>query len=125
MANLLPASLMVRLARQQVETVDFTLSNVRGAPFPLYIAGARMEANHPIGPVAGTAWNLTLMSYDGHLDIGLHVDRAAVEDPVALRDAVASELERLVAVGTPALRRSTGRSRKPAAAKTAPKGGAR
>jgi WS/DGAT/MGAT family acyltransferase len=111
-ANLLPTSLMVRLARQQVETVDFTLSNVRGAPFPLYIAGARMEANHPIGPVAGTAWNLTLMSYDGHLDMGLHIDRAAVEDPEALRDAVATELERLVAAGRPARRRPTGAGRK-------------
>jgi WS/DGAT/MGAT family acyltransferase len=32
-ANLLPTSVAVRFARQQVETVDFTTSNVRGAPF--------------------------------------------------------------------------------------------
>ena len=64
-ANLLPTSALVRIARQQVETVDFASSNVRGAPFPLYIAGARMEANYPVGPTGGTAWNLTLMSYDG------------------------------------------------------------
>ncbi|MFP5255068.1 MAG: wax ester/triacylglycerol synthase family O-acyltransferase [Acidimicrobiia bacterium] len=115
-ANLLPTSLMVRLARQQVETVDFTLSNVRGAPFPLYIAGALMLANHPIGPVAGTAWNLTLMSYDGHLDMGLHVDRAAVADPAALRDAVAEELDRLVAAGVPK------RRRKPATPRAARRG---
>ena len=50
LANLLPTSVAVRLARQQVETVDFATSNVRGAPFPLYIAGARILANYPVGP---------------------------------------------------------------------------
>ena len=40
------------LARQQVETVDFATSNVRGAPFPLFIAGARIVANYPSAPPA-------------------------------------------------------------------------
>ena len=83
LANLLPTSVAVRLARQQVETVDFATSNVRGAPFPLYIAGARILANYPVGPTGGTAWNLTLMSYDGHLDMGLNADTGAVADPDA------------------------------------------
>jgi diacylglycerol O-acyltransferase len=96
-ANLLPTSAVVRLARQQVETVDFAASNVRGAPFPLYIAGARMEGNFPIGPTGGTAWNLTLMSYDGNLDMGLNVDAGAVTDPEGLRDAIASEFAALLA----------------------------
>ena len=46
-------------------TVDFTTSNVRGAPFELYIAGAKVLANHPIGPMAGTAFNLTTLSFAG------------------------------------------------------------
>jgi WS/DGAT/MGAT family acyltransferase len=99
-ANLLPTSAVVRLARQQVETVDFAASNVRGAPFPLYIAGARMEGNFPVGPTGGTAWNLTLMSYDGKLDMGLNVDAGAVADPEALRDAIAAELAALIAAGS-------------------------
>ena len=89
----------MRIARQQVETVDFAASNVRGAPFPLYIGGARMEGNFPIGPTGGTAWNLTLMSYDGHLDMGLNVDAGAVTDAAALRDAIASEFATLIAAG--------------------------
>ncbi len=96
-ANLLPTSALVRLARQQVETVDFATSNVRSAPFPLYIAGARIEANFPVGPTGGTAWNLTLMSYDGSLDMGLNVDVGAVADPAALRDAIAAEFATLIA----------------------------
>ena len=96
LANLLPTSLVVRVARQQVETVDFAASNVRGAPFPLYIAGARMEGNYPIGPIGGTAWNLTLMTYDGNLDMGLNIDAGAVEDPEGLRDAIDDEFARLL-----------------------------
>jgi WS/DGAT/MGAT family acyltransferase len=99
-ANLLPTSAVVRIARQQVETVDFATSNVRGAPFPLYIAGARMEANYPVGPTGGTAWNLTLMSYDGKLDMALNVDAGAVTDPVALRDAIQAEFASLIAAGS-------------------------
>jgi len=101
LANLLPTSVSVRMARQQVETVDFATSNVRGAPFPLFIAGAHIEANYPVGPTAGTAWNLTLMSYDGSLDMGLNTDLSAVPDPEVLRDAIADEFAALIAAGTP------------------------
>lgn len=101
LANLLPTSVLVRLARQQVETVDFAVSNVRGAPIPLYIAGARMLANHPVGPTGGTAFNLTLMSYDGQLDMGLNVDAGAVADPAALRAAIEAEFRVLVGAGRP------------------------
>ncbi len=99
-ANLLPTSVAVRLARQQVETVDFATSNVRGAPFPLFIAGAHILANYPIGPTGGKAWNLTLMSYDGSLDMGLNVDAAAVTDPTGLRDAIGAEFAALMAAGS-------------------------
>jgi WS/DGAT/MGAT family acyltransferase len=112
-ANLLPTSLLTRMARQQVETVDFTTSNIRGAPFPLYIAGARIEANHPIGPLAGTAWNLTLMSYDGSLDMGLNVDAGAVTDPEGLRAAIEAEMGALVAAGQRS-RRGPRRAKAPA-----------
>ncbi|MGK2949226.1 MAG: wax ester/triacylglycerol synthase family O-acyltransferase [Acidimicrobiales bacterium] len=104
-ANLLPTSVAVRVARQQVETVDFATSNVRGAPFPLFIAGARIMANYPIGPTGGTAWNLTLMSYDGSLDMGLNADLAAVPDPDVLRDLIAEQFAALIAAGSPTPRR--------------------
>ena len=115
-ANLLPTSVAVRFARQQVETVDFTTSNVRGAPFPLYIAGARILANYPVGPCAGTAWNLTLMSYDGHLDMGLNCDSGAVDDPELLRDLIAAEYDALLEAGQPKPARKPAR-KKPAAKK--------
>ena len=69
-AATLPLSLVTRIARQQTQTVDFATSNVRAAPFAVYIAGAKVLENYPIGPLGGVAFNLTLMSYDGSLDIG-------------------------------------------------------
>jgi diacylglycerol O-acyltransferase / wax synthase len=75
----LPNQLLMRFARQQVGTVDFTTSNVRGAPFDLYIAGAKILGNFPIGPMAGTAFNLTTLSVAGNLDMGLVVDTALLK----------------------------------------------
>lgn len=88
LAQALPISVLTRLARAQSQTVDFATSNVRGAGIPLYIAGARIAANHPVGPLGGVAFNLTLLSNDGNLDMGLHVDTAAVEQPELLRTCI-------------------------------------
>ena len=99
LVNLLPTSVVVRAARAQVETVDFTTSNVRAAPFELFIAGAMIEATYPLGPLGGTAWNLTMMSYRGSLDMGLHVDVGAVAEPARLRDCLAESFAELIAAG--------------------------
>ena len=96
----LPTPLLLRLARQQVETVDFACANVRGAPFDLYVAGAHVEANYPMGPTAGTAFNATLLSYRNSLDIGLCIDAGVVDDPVLLRDAIKESIEELIAAGS-------------------------
>ena len=96
----LPSPLLVRLARQQVETVDFACSNVRGAPFDLYVAGARVEANHPMGPTAGTACNVTLLSYGGSMDIGVNSDTAAVDDTELLTRCIHTALEEVIAAGS-------------------------
>jgi hypothetical protein len=93
----LPGPLLVTLARQQIETVDFACSNVRGAPFPLYVSGARVLSTHPMGPTGGTAANATVMSYQGSLDLGLVTDPAAVDDPAELAGLLAAELDALIA----------------------------
>jgi WS/DGAT/MGAT family acyltransferase len=93
----LPNSVLTRVARAQSQTVDFATSNVRGAGVPLFIGGARILANHPVGPLAGVAFNLTLLSNDGNLDMGLHVDTAAVEDPELLRKCIEEAFEKIAA----------------------------
>jgi hypothetical protein len=97
--NVLPTSLLVRVARQQIETVDFATSNVRGAPFDLYIAGAKILANYPMGPTGGTAFNLTVLSSGGSLDMGINIDMAAIDDPGLLRQCLEEAYAELLSVG--------------------------
>jgi hypothetical protein len=87
-ASTLPTSLITRLARQQAQTVDFATSNVRGAPVPLFIAGAEILENYAVGPLAGVAYNLTLLSYNHSLDMGVNIDTAAVTEPELLRECL-------------------------------------
>lgn len=96
----LPSPLLIRLARQQVETVDFACSNVRGAPFDLFVAGGRVVANHPMGPTAGTACNVTLLSYCGSMDIGVNSDTAAVDQPELLTRCIDESLNEVIAAGS-------------------------
>jgi diacylglycerol O-acyltransferase / wax synthase len=93
----LPNQILTRFARQQVGTVDFTTSNVRGAPFDLYVGGARITGNYPIGPMAGTAFNLTTLSFAGNLDMGCVMDTAAIDDPALLRSCLVAAFDELLA----------------------------
>ncbi len=86
----LPTSLITRVARQQAQTVDFATSNVRGAPMPLFVAGAQLLRNYPVGPLGGVAYNLTLLSYNHSLDMGVNIDTAAVDDPALLTKCLES-----------------------------------
>jgi diacylglycerol O-acyltransferase / wax synthase len=97
LAATLPTSLVTRLARQQSQTVDFATSNVKAAPFPLFVAGARILENYPVGPLGGVAFNLTLLSYDGSLDMGLNIDTAAITEPDRLRRALKRAFDNLIA----------------------------
>jgi len=97
--NLLPTSLLVNTARAQARTVDFATSNLRGAPFDLFIAGARIEGNFPMGPCTGCAVNVTTLSYRDHLDMGLNIDPAAVTDPTTFLDCMGESFESLLALG--------------------------
>jgi diacylglycerol O-acyltransferase len=99
-ATALPTPLLVRLARQQAETVDFATSNVRGAPFDLYVAGARVISNHPFGPTGGTAFNATVLSYKGSMDVGIAIDTAAVADPERLLACLEEGIRETIAAGS-------------------------
>jgi hypothetical protein len=93
----LPTTLVTRLVRQQAQTVDFATSNVRGSPIPVFVAGAQLLENYPVGPLAGVAYNLTLLSYDNSLDMGVNIDTAAVADPDVLRRCLERSFKALLA----------------------------
>ncbi len=96
-ASTLPTSLITRLARQQSQTIDFATSNVKGAPVEVFLAGAKLVEIYPIGPLAGVAFNLTLMSYLGSLDMALNIDTAAVTEPKLLRQLLERAFAELIA----------------------------
>lgn len=98
-ANLLPTSVVTGVARSQAAAIDFATSNVRGAPVDVYVAGGKALAAYPMGPVAGTAWNITMMSYAGMLNMGVHVDPAAVTDPDQLIRSLKAGYTELLSAG--------------------------
>ncbi len=62
-------------------TWNLVVSNVPGPQIPLYCAGARMEAIYPVSVITdGMGLNITVMSYDGTLNIGIVADRDAIPD---------------------------------------------
>jgi WS/DGAT/MGAT family acyltransferase len=95
LAGLVPSSIAAATAVEHARKLDFGTSNLPGPPVPLWLAGSRVESLHPLGPVSGTAFNATLMSYVDDAAIGLHIDPAAVTDPARLAKGIRSSLARL------------------------------
>ena len=98
-ANLLPTSAVTRFARSQAAHLDFATSNLPAAPFPMYIAGSQILWSIALGPVAGTAFNITALSYNGSFDMGIHLDPTAVDDAADLQACMVEAYEELLHAG--------------------------
>lgn len=60
------------LAERLAPIQNVVISNVPGPPIPLYVAGARLEAIYPFGPlVEGAGLNISVLSNMGNMDIGV------------------------------------------------------
>ncbi len=78
--NRLPTSVVTQIFGTMMKGLDFQASNVPGSPFPLFLMGTPVEAIFPFGPLAGAAVNVTLLSYQNELNVGVNIDPAAVPD---------------------------------------------
>ena len=77
-------------------TWNLVISNVPGPQFPLYCAGARLDANYPVSVITdGMGLNITFMSYCGYLDFGLVADRDQMPDLWKMIDWLEESLEEL------------------------------
>lgn len=89
------------LADRMPVPMNVTISNVPGPPMPLYCAGAKVTALHPVSiPAHGAALNITVQSYMDSLNFGLTADRRAVPDIGQLGDYLleaAAELKKATA----------------------------
>ncbi len=99
LANALPTSVLVGLTRSQTRTIDFATSNLRGSPVPLYLAGAEIVANFPLGPRTGGALNVTMMTYKDRCHLGFNIDPAAIIAPGEFMDDVRSCFAELAQLG--------------------------
>jgi diacylglycerol O-acyltransferase len=72
------------------------VSNVPGPPLPLYVAGARLVGLYPLGPVyEGLGLNLTVLSRESSLDVGIVACLDLLTDVDALGALLAPELDAL------------------------------
>ena len=79
-------------------TWNLVISNVPGPQLPLYLAGARLEANYPVSVITdGMGLNITVMSYLGSLDFGIVADREQMPDLWNMIDWLKESLEELQA----------------------------
>jgi WS/DGAT/MGAT family acyltransferase len=86
--NRLPTTVVTQVFGTMMKGLDFQASNVPGAPVPVYLLGRPVLALIPFGPLAGAASNVTLLSYQDDLNIGVNIDPAAVPDPQVYLDCL-------------------------------------
>jgi diacylglycerol O-acyltransferase len=94
----LPTATTTALFGSLLKGVDFTTSNVPGLPMSVYEAGARLEMNMPFGPLAGSAANITLVSYIDDVDLGISTNPAAIQDPEALMENLHESFDEILKI---------------------------
>jgi WS/DGAT/MGAT family acyltransferase len=112
--SLMPAALLsaagaaysrLGLGRIHPPLFNTIVSNLPGPPMPLYLAGARLVSVFPMGPlIANTGLNLTVISHDGTVDVGIIACPDLVDDVGEIADrfvTTLAELERLAAEAGP------------------------
>jgi diacylglycerol O-acyltransferase / wax synthase len=105
--NFIPPALFNRAARLTLSlatssagrpTWNLVVSNVPGPQFDLYCAGAKLLANYPVSVITdGLGLNITVMSYAGHLDVGILADREQMPDLWNLIEGLKDSLAELEA----------------------------
>ncbi len=99
----------LRLAEKHPVVHNLVISNVPGPPVPLYFIGGKITALYPLGPVFhGAGLNVTVMSNNGRVHVGVIACRESMPDADALvrrfpaeLDALKQAVERLEAQATP------------------------
>jgi WS/DGAT/MGAT family acyltransferase len=120
----IPPAVAARAARTTLSVlagtrppINLVVSNVPGPQFPLFCAGARLEAHYPVSVITdGVGLNITVMSYMGHLDFGIVADRERVPDVWTMIEGLREELEAVESLSprfarAPAPRRNGARPR--------------
>jgi diacylglycerol O-acyltransferase len=88
----------LKLAEKGPVIHNLVISNVPGPPVPLYFMGARIDGLYPLGPVFhGAGLNVTVMSSNGKMHVGLIGCRDALPEISDLAEHFKTELDELYA----------------------------
>jgi diacylglycerol O-acyltransferase len=109
--NLMPKGVIGAM----LKGVDFLASNVPGVPVPMWLEGQRVQRFFPFGPTAGSAVNITLMSYDGVCCIGVNADAAAIPDPDVLAECLREGFDEVCSLANPEPKPKPARKKAPGA----------
>lgn len=84
------------IGRRTPPPVNVVISNVPGPPFPLYLAGGRLESLYPMGPLLfEMGLNITVMSYCDSIDFGLMCCPELIPDPETIAEGIELALAEL------------------------------
>ncbi|MCB1003369.1 MAG: wax ester/triacylglycerol synthase family O-acyltransferase [Acidimicrobiales bacterium] len=97
--NRLPTTATTAVFGSMLKGIDFITSNVPGAPVPVYVAGAKVQAQVALAPMTGSAANVTLLSHEATCHIGINVDPAAVTDPALFTACLRESFVEICKVG--------------------------
>jgi diacylglycerol O-acyltransferase len=87
----------LRLSERHPVVHNLILSNVPGPPVPLYLAGARLRALFPLGPIMdGAGLNVTVLSNEDRIGVGFIACRELVPQLWDLAHAVPVALDELL-----------------------------
>jgi len=88
----------MHLADRHRPVANLVVSNVPGPDFPLYLAGAEMQAGFPLGPVMeGMGLNVTIMSYRGAMYWGIMACPESIPKVWEFAGAIPLALDELLA----------------------------
>jgi WS/DGAT/MGAT family acyltransferase len=104
-ASAIPPAVLALAARTTVDVlsrtrppVNLVISNIPGPREPLYLAGAALESAFPLSVlVDGVGLNITVLSYQDHIDIGIVADREQIADTWPLMEGITRALDALEA----------------------------
>ena len=95
----LPGRLLRNITGVMATTVDVHTTNVPGVPFPVFLAGAKVQSLHAFINNGRSPLSAALLSYNGAAHIALTVNQEAVPDVDFLRSCIQAELDCVLALG--------------------------
>jgi diacylglycerol O-acyltransferase / wax synthase len=94
--------LLPRVPMPENPAHNVVLSNVAGPQEQLYFLGCKVDGMYPLGPtIAGAGLNITVMSFNGRLGVGVISCPDLVDDLWGIADAFPAALKELLECGAP------------------------